>query len=250
MSRGGGSTSEWARENPTVPEFRGGVARCNDLIGLVLTQTGKTDRALTAYKQARAILERLVRESPTVTAFQSELAVNHDNTGELLRATGKPAEAIEAYEQARGIQERLARENPADPEYQRLLAVIHQHIGALLRDVGRPSGALAAFEQARAIQERLVRENTTVASFQTELAVSHEGTGGCSARAENRPKLLRLFIRHGRSTSGWHERAQPSLSSRAALPWRNTIRVWCSVTSTSRPKRLRSMKGRGPSESG
>jgi tetratricopeptide (TPR) repeat protein len=132
--------------------------------------TGKQDEALAAYKQARAISERLALEYPAVTKYQRDSARDHHNVGGQLSLMGQRAEALDAFEKALTIYERLVREHPTVTDYQGALAQDHLVRGGLFNKNGEKDKALVAYGQARTILERLVRDHPTVPEFQSNLA--------------------------------------------------------------------------------
>jgi tetratricopeptide (TPR) repeat protein len=146
-------------------------------IGFVYLETGKPERALTAYGKALAILRKLADADPAVTAFQRDLSATHDHIGAVLLRLGKPAEALTATRKALAINQKLAQANPTVSEFQRALAIAHNNIAALLTDTGKPEEALASHRKALAIRQNLVDSYPAIMEFQNLLAASHDNIG-------------------------------------------------------------------------
>ncbi len=83
------------------------ASECQSL-GLLTREIGDMEDALTAYREALAIYQRLADADPASSRLQSELAKSHDNVGNILTLTGQPEEARRAFERARVIRQRLA----------------------------------------------------------------------------------------------------------------------------------------------
>ena len=165
-----------ADANPSVTKFQRDVAGCYTNIGNRLSDAGRPDEALTAYREALAIRQRLVDANPTVSKFQGDLSRSHDNIGSLLAHFGKPDEALKAYESALKISRPLAEANPRIVEYQRNLLGSYVNVGNLLQAGGKRAEALKSYESALAIARPLAEANPDVISIQSVLATCYNAT--------------------------------------------------------------------------
>jgi serine/threonine-protein kinase len=153
------------------------LAQSHLTIGTLLRAMGKRAEALTAWRQALAIQQKLADASPAVAELQQAVAKSHFNIGTGLAVTEKAEEAMTAFRKALAIFQKLADANPADAGYQFGLARCHFHIGNVLRDTGKPAEALPAFQKALAIYQKLTDADPAVTEYHFFLAVSHNIIG-------------------------------------------------------------------------
>ena len=183
-----------ADANPAVTQYQSQLADIHHNIGFLLSQTGKSADAITAYESSRAINQKLADANPAVTQFQSRVAWNRNNIGLVQAAAGHPAEALESYRSARSINQILVDANPAVTQFQSHLAWNHTNIGNLLERTGNLTNALESHRSASAVYERLVGDNPKVAEFRSELALSLSGLGR-GQRLAHRPKASVASLR-------------------------------------------------------
>ena len=174
------------------PQWALDVANALFDVALISADTLGTSRddAVTAYKEALALYDRLARENPSVTQHQRNVAAIHNDMGMVYRETGRLAEALTAYQKALEIWEPLVRENPTVTQYQRDLAVSYRSIGNLYSHTGKPTEALTAHQKALEIEERLARENPNVTEYQSRVAMSHDNIGNLTGQPA---KALALY---------------------------------------------------------
>jgi serine/threonine-protein kinase len=162
----------------TTDAVRAVLAQSHNGIGNVLLMMVKPEEeALTAYRKALAIRQKLADASPAVAELQQALARSHFNIAGVLTVTGRPEEALTAFRKALAIQQKLADANPAVAGYQSDLARTHYANGALLLETGKPAEALQAYQKALAIRQKLTDANPAVTDFQFFLAASHHTNG-------------------------------------------------------------------------
>ena len=82
-----------------MTEFQSALVQTHADIGWLLSQTGKPAAALTEYKSALGISQKLTEANPAVRRFQASLAGVHYRIGLLLTGMGDPAAAMAAFEQ-------------------------------------------------------------------------------------------------------------------------------------------------------
>jgi serine/threonine protein kinase/tetratricopeptide (TPR) repeat protein len=154
------------------------LARSHNSIGLVHTYLRKPAEALSAYRKALAIRQKLADANPAVTEFHRDLATNHHSIGDvLLWQTGSLGEAMVSYRKALTIRQKLADASPAAAGLQRDLATTHNSIGSLLRSTAKPEEALTEYGKALAIRQKAADASPAVTGLQLLLAGSHCNMG-------------------------------------------------------------------------
>ena len=111
---------------------------------------GDLPEALKAYRDSRAIIERLAKADPGNAAWQRDLSVSYNKVGDVLKAQGNLAEALKAYRDGLAIGERLAKADPGNAGWQRDLSVPIKG-GRCARGPGRPARGLKAYRDGLAI---------------------------------------------------------------------------------------------------
>jgi serine/threonine protein kinase/Flp pilus assembly protein TadD len=162
---------------PAVPQYRQGLARSHNHLGVVLADLGKRPEAEAAYRQALAILEKVPADFPAVPQCRQEVTRIHIDLGVLLAGLGKRTEAEAAYRQALAIQKKLTADFPAVPEYRQELAISHINLGALLADLGKRTEAEVAYRQALANLDKLANDFPAQPQYRRDLARSHYNLG-------------------------------------------------------------------------
>jgi serine/threonine-protein kinase len=137
----------------TRPESLARLAEASFELGELADEIGDKPDALTGYREALTIVQRLAAAHPDVDGYQKDVAMTQLHIGKLLSETGHPAEARAALEGARSTLQRLAAAHPTVAEYRRGMAQSHTGLGRLLTNVGPLDEARAEFEAALAIQQ-------------------------------------------------------------------------------------------------
>jgi serine/threonine-protein kinase len=163
-------------EHPTDP-VRSVLAQNHYTIGVVHYYTGKPEEALTAWRKASAIWQKLAHANPAVTQLQDDLAKTHNNIGLVLTEMGKPEEALVSYRKALAIRQKLADANPAVTDFQVGLAGTQGNIGVLLSMTGRPEEAMASYLEVLARFQKVADANPAVTKFQLKLANTQTNIG-------------------------------------------------------------------------
>jgi tetratricopeptide (TPR) repeat protein len=153
---------------------------------LLLADLGKRREAEQQYRQALALLERLVADFPAVPGHRQELARSHSILARLLAELGRQREAERQYRQALALRERLVADSPAVPEYRARLEGSHNDLGILLAGLGRLPEAEQHYRQALALEERLATDFPAVPQYQVDLGGSFCNLGNLF-RAGKRP---------------------------------------------------------------
>jgi tetratricopeptide (TPR) repeat protein len=156
-------------EHPTDP-VRAVLAQSHNSIGLVHWYLGKPEDALTEWRKALAIRQKLADANPADADFQRSLARSQGNIGGLLSLTGRPEEAMGSHLKALAICQKLVNDNPAVTPFEFNLAISYDWIGCCLLHMGKPVEAAAASCKASDIMQKLVHDNPANPEFQAELA--------------------------------------------------------------------------------
>jgi serine/threonine-protein kinase len=174
---------------------RSALAQSHNSIGVVHYDMGKPEEALTAYRKALAIWQKLAEANPAVTEFQRGLASIHNRIGIVLVGMGKPEEALTAWRKALAIQQKLADANPANTEFQSDLSHTHNNIGILLVETGKPAGALQAHQKALAIRQKLADANPAVTESQYLVAWSHIQIGDLLSKTAKPEEAREAYLK-------------------------------------------------------
>jgi serine/threonine-protein kinase len=170
------------REAPTderVNDFRRDLADCREHNARALLGIDRAEEALSSYREALAIRQRLAQENPAVTEYQEELARIDFDIGSLDDRRGKPDEATELYRQAVDRQRVVVATSPAAAPALRTLARQLGKLGQAQRKLGRPAQAIDNFREACELFERLPQpaaddfyELATLRAFCVEVAAA------------------------------------------------------------------------------
>ncbi len=161
------------REAGDDPAIRADLALAYFKAGAITEQIEDAERALAAYRKAKAILAALAGEHPNEPTHRRDLALCHNNIGLLLTKAGKTAEAQGAYQQAIRIQKRLVREDPESAQFKNDLALVYGNLGLLQSQTGRSAEAEQSYGAAIEVQEELVRRHPGEPKYQSNLAISY-----------------------------------------------------------------------------
>ncbi len=153
------------------------VARAYLRIGKIHQLLGKHAEAQKAYREAVALLNKLVAEAPREPSHQQELARGLHDLGSLLSEVGRLAEAMESHRLAMAIQTKLVADFPDKPVHRRDLADGYRILTRLLVNVGRLEEAEASCRKALELIEKLVADFPKVADYQAALADNYQLLG-------------------------------------------------------------------------
>jgi serine/threonine protein kinase/tetratricopeptide (TPR) repeat protein len=181
-------------EHPT-DAVRSVLAQSHHCIGGAHYLMGKPAEALTAWRKALAIWQKLADANPAVTEFQRDLATGHHYIGLVLTQMGKWEAAMEAFRKASASRQKLADANPAVTEFQRDLATSHHRIGLELTQMGKWEAAMEAFRKALAIRQKVADDNPAVTAFQRDLAISHHRLGFVLAQTGKWEAAMEAYLK-------------------------------------------------------
>ena len=167
---------ELARGAQTDSDEAAAIARCLLAVGSLQFETGHPDLAMSAYEEARTLLQAPDRP-PVIVSRRADLATCYHQMGDALAAMGRSAEAMVWFQKARSLREALVRDHPDITVFRTALANSHDAIGVLLWAGGRPTAAVRSFEKARAILVALARDHAGDTELLRQLASSSNAMG-------------------------------------------------------------------------
>jgi tetratricopeptide (TPR) repeat protein len=143
-------------------------ARAYLRLGWVYYRTGAMETALADYRQAQAIMERLV-VAPGGSAHRESLVTAQMAVGQALSELGRLAEAEVECRGALARSERFAAEAPDDPRWPAVTARVGEGLASVLDLAGKIADAEAefrrAYETGRSIAAQAPREMARQVAF-------------------------------------------------------------------------------------
>jgi tetratricopeptide (TPR) repeat protein len=112
----------------------------------VLRAQGDLAAALSAYRDALGITQRLVAADPSNAQCQRNLGVSHQRLGDVLMAQGDLAAALAAYRDALVIAQRLVAADPSNADWHHDLCAIYVRMAT--SDQSGEGGALPWLRKA------------------------------------------------------------------------------------------------------
>jgi tetratricopeptide (TPR) repeat protein len=137
--------------DPKVAEYRSGLARGHDNLGILLRTTGRPADAAAEHEKAQSINRDLVATHADRPDYLSALAGNLSNRARALRALGRLEEAAGAYREAIARQRQVVARAPAVTKFRRYLSDDYFGLTFALRTLGRASEAAAATRERIAL---------------------------------------------------------------------------------------------------
>jgi hypothetical protein len=160
-----------AREFPSDPGYRRGLAQSYNNLATFWQITGDRAKAADFFRKAVAELEDLAK-SPGRPDDLRELALALVNRGTLLQSGGDAAGAAADYTKAEVVQRKLAGQSNA-PVHRKELARTLLNSGALLQQAeDRSKEAVAKYDAAVELLDGLTRDFPLAVDYRTELAVA------------------------------------------------------------------------------
>jgi tetratricopeptide (TPR) repeat protein len=132
-------------------------------------QSGDRKAALDAYKQARALFEKLHGDNPTVTEYQSGLATTLRLLSGLLGEGGSSEEGRQAAEQACDLFRQLVHADARAVQFKSGLASSLNNLGLQYLQQ-HPGRARELYKQARKLFQELVEDNPQAPEYRSDLA--------------------------------------------------------------------------------
>ncbi|MEZ4404439.1 MAG: protein kinase [Kofleriaceae bacterium] len=132
----------------------------SDLAALDL-ETGALPEALTHYREALAIGQRLLAAEPARPLRLSDVALSHSEIADVLLAQHEAAAALAELAQAVPLAERAIAVDPSNTRARGMLVTLFERTGMAKAALGDRAGALAAYTDAAAIARELLAKDPT-----------------------------------------------------------------------------------------
>jgi tetratricopeptide (TPR) repeat protein len=166
----------WAA-HPERVDIGADLARTHNHLGALLSNSGRTAQAETAFRRSMALYKDLWASNPERVDIGHGLASAHNNLGVLLGDSGRTVQAETAFRRSVALWEPLWAANPEWVDLGDGLASAHTNLGALLRAGGRGAEAEAAYRRAVALWEPLWAANPERVDLGHGLASAHTNLG-------------------------------------------------------------------------
>jgi tetratricopeptide (TPR) repeat protein len=153
-----------------------GITLCHVTVGDLLLESERETAAVTAFRHARSIAEKLSAEFPEDIDHLALLALVRDRVGEGLLAMGDGPGALAAFQSAKELHERLLPIVVDGIERRQLLARCYESIGDVLRAMGDKPFALQAFQTCLSLRNDLAKELGNI-SARRNVASTHVRIG-------------------------------------------------------------------------
>jgi tetratricopeptide (TPR) repeat protein len=150
-------------------------------------------KAEEAYRDALALLKKLVAEFPSRPEFRRDLAHTHHNLGSVHHISKRPKEAEAAMRVALAIRKQLAEDFSKRPEFRRDLASGHFNLGTVFYQAGKRKEAETAYGDALPLQKRLVAESPKVPEYQHDLGATLTVLGTLNNQRRDFAAAAQLF---------------------------------------------------------
>jgi serine/threonine protein kinase/tetratricopeptide (TPR) repeat protein len=190
------------------PEIGTAYQRIGDVQGGVITSAsggtlshsnlGDTQGALTSYRKALVIREKLAALEPSYAEIQQEWGTSITRMGEMSLTLGKPADAAEYFRKAIAIYEKLSAADPADKILRKKLCSLYFVLGKAMgvpggANLGDGAGALEYLRKALAIDEALAAENPTEGKYRQGLSADYGLIGQVLSNNGNQGEALESY---------------------------------------------------------
>jgi len=121
------------------------LGAADDLLGVLLLETGDPRAAADRHRIAIRRLEAAPPAEQSAPAFRRALSVAHQHLGDALIQLDDREGTLESYGRSRALRVALVAEFPDNSDYQKLVGTIDFWIGTVLAELGRYEEALAKY---------------------------------------------------------------------------------------------------------
>jgi tetratricopeptide (TPR) repeat protein len=163
------------------------------LVGVVRSETDKTDEALRNYHRAATVLDKLCREHPERKESRNVLAAAYFYMGLLHFTIGRLDEALDFQSRAQAIWKELAGEDGDNKHYQRNLALSHWAMANVHLARGLLQDARSQHETSRVIREAAVDKRPDDDNLREHLGYSYHSIGQWHLEAGQPAEALPFF---------------------------------------------------------
>ena len=181
-------------EFPGGADYRSGLARGYDGLGMMLARQDKHVEAEAECRRAVELYARLVAEFPK---YRTDLARAYNTLGNVLHSQGKSVEAEPEFRRSLAVHEQLAAEFPAVPGHRSRAAMTRTNLGRMLLEQGKGVAAEVELRRAAELQEQVAADFPAIAAHRSGAAFGRYNLGrllvdlgqGTKAGAEYRRAL-------------------------------------------------------------
>jgi tetratricopeptide (TPR) repeat protein len=136
---------ELASKYPTVHYYQHALAKCMGSLAVIYQATGRPGEAVTAYRDAMSVLERLVQDNPTLSEYALTLAVTATKLADL---GSEPAQAqVALYTQAVSHLEGILKRDEQHAYARQFLRGSLERRARALTEVGRHAEAIQDWDR-------------------------------------------------------------------------------------------------------
>ena len=193
--------SEIAQRDVASTTARSDVAGALFSLAVALRTKGDLDGAITEYRRAAEIYEKLSGEkTDRRDTYLRNAALTYKTIGAVLELKNEPFAALELYRRALAIDAENAAANPNNVQYQLDSSFSYNSVASVLTDDGDLNEALENCRKALAIQEKVVADDAKNSFAQNALARTYRRVGDISYKLErfddastSYQKSLRMF---------------------------------------------------------
>jgi tetratricopeptide (TPR) repeat protein len=162
--------------------------------GDLIADEGKSDAALSAYRDACGILEKLADQQPARSEWRTQWAVNLRKMGDIQASQGKPNEAVGSYQQSVGLWQKLAESNPDNRTPREELVATLAKLAAILTEEKQLTAARGALEQERELIRDLANLNPLQPVGWLKLRSVCNQLGGLEVKTGDLNRAVRAYV--------------------------------------------------------
>jgi eukaryotic-like serine/threonine-protein kinase len=170
LARGAEAVLAPLASRPIDAELRLQLGAADDLLGVLLLETGDPRSSAERHRAAVARFGAAPAAERTSAALRSALAVAYQHLGDAVAQIDGSAAALETYQRSHDLNAGLVAEFPTNAEYRRLLGAVDYWIGMVLADLGRYQEALVRFRSRIPADSSLVASDPRNSANQSGLA--------------------------------------------------------------------------------
>ena len=209
-------------------------------------EMNRLEAAEISFRDAIAVLDRLVRQNPMVILYRRALFRAHFGWASVCMSTGQWDRAGEHHQASLKLAEELAQEHPDIPDVQNELAVALSGIAEAAYWTGSMDQHAAASNKALEIRRKLARNHPTISHFQGVLELSRNAVsfqsghvGRAPARtdpttleglrklARDHPEIVKYRTQLGHELNTLGGRLQTAMQmEQSASAYQESVDVW------------------------
>jgi tetratricopeptide (TPR) repeat protein len=185
LARKGAAVLAPLAAGPLDPDLRLEFGAADDLLGVLLLETGDPRAASERHRTAIRRYESAPAAERGHAPLRRALSVSYQHLGDALDQIDGSTAALEPYQRARNIRAELVAEFPDNDDYRHLLGTSDFWIGSVLADIGR-------------YREALVRYRAGLSHDSVELAHDSRNSANRSALAFDLARVADMLLKLGK----------------------------------------------------